>query len=243
MVLSGSRPPAERGQVVQPSAAPLPQLKVRTLPSAPPLAPGLFVSTAPDSRPAEQMRLLAARLESRLGSGLRVVAVSSWDSRVGKTTVAANLAMVLAESQRRVLAIDACPGAAALTRLFGIEPDGVGLCEQLLRRLDGDSSPWEVVQIAETLTIMPGSATAQPALPLLASEAFAQLVRDMLRLFDAVVVDTEALQLASDAVVLQRKVDGYVMVAGRHRSTTRGLRELTSRVERPRILGVVFNEH
>jgi Mrp family chromosome partitioning ATPase len=65
----------------------------------------------------------------------------------------------------------------------------------------------------------------------------------MLRLFDAVVVDTEALQLASDAVVLQRKVDGYVMVAGRHRSTTRGLRELTSRVERPRILGVVFNEH
>jgi protein-tyrosine kinase len=223
--------------------APLPQLKVRTLPSAPPLAPGLFVSTAPDSAPAEQMRKLAARLESRLASGLRVVVVSSWDRGVGKTTVAANLAMVLAESQRRVLVIDGCPGAAALTRVFGIEPEGMGLCEQLLRRLDGDSSPWEVVQIAETLTILPGSATEQPALPLLSSEAFSRLVHDMSQLFDALVIDTEALEASSDAVVLQRKVDGYVIVASRGRSTTRSLREIATRIELKRILGVVFNEH
>jgi Mrp family chromosome partitioning ATPase/uncharacterized protein involved in exopolysaccharide biosynthesis len=232
---------APRGAVAAP--APLPQLKVRTLPSAPPLAPGLFVSTAPDSAAAEQMRKLAARLESRLATGLRVVAVSSWDRQVGKTTVAANLAMVLAESQRRVLVIDACPGAAALTRVFGIEPEGMGLCEQLLRRLDGDSSPWEVVQIAETLTILPGSATEQPALPLLSSEAFSRLVRDMSQLFDALVIDTEALEVSSDAVVLQRKVDGYVIVASRGRSTTRSLHEIASRIELKRILGVVFNEH
>ena len=204
----------------------LPRLKVRSLPSAPPLAPGLFVSTDPRSKPAEQMRLLAARLDSQIGTALRVVAVSSWEAGIGKTTVAANLAMVLAESQKRVLVVDACPGGAALTRIFGIEPDGVGLCEQLQGWLDGGAEPWEVVQIAETLTVMPASSVQQPALPLLSSEAFSRLVNDMGQLFDALVIDTEALATSSDAVVLQRKVDGYVVVASRKRSTTRSLKEI-----------------
>ncbi|MCC6748685.1 MAG: hypothetical protein IT371_13575 [Deltaproteobacteria bacterium] len=221
----------------------LPEIKVRTIASRAPVGPGLFVSTDPHSKAADQMRLLAARLQSQIGDTLRVVAVSSWEPQVGKTTVAANLAMVLAESQRRVLVIDACPGPASLTRTFGLEPTGAGLCEQLQRWLDGGSEPWEVVQVAETLTVLPATSVPRPALPLLSSEAFSRLVADMSQLYDALVLDTEGLERASDAVVLQKKVDGYVMVAARNRSTTRGLKEIYTRLDPKRILGVVFNEH
>jgi Mrp family chromosome partitioning ATPase len=166
---------------------------------------------------------------------------------VGNTTVAANHVMVLAESQKRVLAVDACPGKASLTRIFGIEPTGAGLCEQLQRWLDAKhgsaAGPGELVQIAETLTICTSSAVPRPALPLLASEAFTRFASDMSHFFDAIVIDTEPLQSASDAVVLQRLVDGYVMVLARHQSTTRGLQNVCSRIEPERILGFVFNEH
>ena len=155
--------------------------------------------------------------------------------------MAANLAMVLAEAQKRVLAVDACPGRASLTRIFGIEPEGRGLCEQLQSWLDakGSAAPWELTQIAETITICTASSVARPALPLLASEAFA----DMSCFFDAIVIDSEALAVASDAVVLQRLVDGYVMVVAREQSTTRGLQNISSRLDPARILGFVFNEH
>jgi Mrp family chromosome partitioning ATPase/uncharacterized protein involved in exopolysaccharide biosynthesis len=229
-----------------PSPAGPPQPKIRVLATAPPYAPGLFVSVQPESKPAEQMRLLAGRLEAQIGKSLRVVAVSSWEQGVGKSTVAANLAMVLAESQKRVLAVDACPGGAALTRIFGIEPEGKGLCEQLQAWLDGkrgSTSPWELDQIAETLTICTSSSVLRPALPLLASEAFTRFVGDMVQLFDAVVIDTQALAVASDAVVLQRLVEGYVMVVARGQSTTRSLRAITTRIDPARILGFVFNEH
>lgn len=237
------RAPGESALAVrsQDAVASLPQPKIRAVAAKPPLAAGLFVSTDPRSKQAEQMRLLAARLEKQIGNALRVVAVTSWEPGVGKTTVAANLAMVLAESQKRVLAIDACAGGAALTRTFGIEPDGAGIFEQLQRWLDGKGAPWEVVQIAETLTILPSSTSEKPALPLLSSEAFSRLVSDMLQIFDALIVDTAALASSSDAVVLQKRVDGYLVVAARGRTRTRSLQAIASRLDPKRILGTVFN--
>jgi len=44
-------------------------------------------------------------------------------------------------------------------------------------------------------------------------------------------------------VVLQRLVDGYVMVVARERSTTRSLQSICSRIDPHRILAFVFNEH
>ena len=222
--------------------APLPDLRVYTLPAEAALAPGLFVSSDRNGKAAEQMRLLAGQLQGRNDAYRRVFAVTSWEPGVGKTTVAANLAMAMAESQRRVLCIDACPGGAVLTGALGLELDGVDLCQQLQRWLDGSSDPWEVVQVADTLSVMPAGARARPVFPLLSSQALERLIYDMLQIFDIIVLDTKALAEASDAVALQQVVDGFVMVVARRRSNRRGLAEATSRLDARRILGVVFNE-
>ena len=51
-----------------------------------------------------------------------VFAVTSGQSGVGKTTIVANLVAALALKQKRVLAIDAALGRAALNRFFDIKP-------------------------------------------------------------------------------------------------------------------------
>ncbi len=222
--------------------SPLPGLRVYTLPPRASVAPALFVSTDRNGDPAEQMRLLAGQIQGRNDAYRRVFAVTSWEPGVGKTTVAANLAMAMAESQRRVLCIDACSGGAVMTRALGLEPDGVDLCQQLQRWLDGSSDPWEVVQIADTLSLLPAGSRPRPMLPLLSSQAFDRLIYDMLQIFDTIVIDTRALEDASDAVALQQVVDGFVLLVGRRRSNRRGLAQAISRLDARRILGVVFNE-
>jgi len=240
MVLAGAYGDSNGGS----SAPKPPEQRVHTIPGqSQAAAPGLFVASAPRSKAAEQMRLLAARVQSELGENLRVVTIGSWESGSGRTTVAANLAAVLAEAQKRVLLIDACPSTAALTHLFGFEVAGVGLCDQLQRWLDKEAAPWDVVQVAENLSVMPAVVDpTTPAMPLLLSEAFVRMVNDMTKLYDVLVIDTEPLQEVSDSIVLKRLVDGYVMVTRRRRSTTRSLKEINTRLSPDNIFGVVFNQ-
>ncbi len=239
--LGGDAAPAEEPEAY-PEEGPQVGLKVFNLPGPAVLGSGVFVSSDRNGEAAEQMRLLAGQLLGRNDAYRRVFAVTSWEPGVGKTTVAANLAMAMAESQRRVLCIDTCPPAATLTRALSLEPDGVGLCRQLQWWLDGSSDPWEVVQVGDSLSVLPAGGVARPVFPLLSSQALERLVYDMLQLFDTIVIDTSALSKVSDAVALQNVVDGYVLVVGRGRSNRRGLNEVCGRIDPRRILGVVFNQ-
>ena len=87
----------------------------------------------------------AESLRRRLGSGggsppLRVIAVTSGKGGVGKTHVAANLAVLAARAGRRVLIIDADLGLANVEIVYGIAPryhlghllDGVATLDDVL---------------------------------------------------------------------------------------------------------------
>jgi flagellar biosynthesis protein FlhG len=85
----------------------------------------------------------AESLRRRLGGAappLRVIAVTSGKGGVGKTNVAANLAVLAARAGRRVLVIDADLGLANVEIVFGIAPryhlghllDGVATIDQVL---------------------------------------------------------------------------------------------------------------
>src|SRR5438445_671920 len=78
----------------------------------------------PRSAAAEAYRTLALNLQfSSLDQPLRTVAVTSPSAGEGKTTTVANLAAVLAESGRRVIAVDADLRRPGLHALFGLRND------------------------------------------------------------------------------------------------------------------------
>jgi len=71
---------------------------------------------------AENLRLLLRKKRTEVGDPLRVIAVTSGKGGVGKSTVAANLAVLAAARGKRVLLIDGDLGLANAEILLGIKP-------------------------------------------------------------------------------------------------------------------------
>jgi Mrp family chromosome partitioning ATPase/uncharacterized protein involved in exopolysaccharide biosynthesis len=217
-------------------------LRIRSVIASAPSAPGLFLATEPRGPGADQMRLLASRLEEVDEHPCRVVVVTSWEPRVGRTTLAANLALAMAESRRRTLLVDTCGGDATLTRLFGLRPGEVpSLYEQLSSQMAGSMEPWTLYKVAEALSVIPAGAEAHPMAPMLSTLAFGELVDQLKLIFDVLIFDSVALSEVADAVVLQQHADAVVALVARKRSTLSGFAELTRQIDPHRLRGVVFN--
>ena len=216
-------------------------LRIRTVVTTAPAAAGLFLTTAPRSAGADQMRLLANRLQDQAEPS-QVVVVCSWEPGVGRTTLAANLALAMAESRRRTLLIDTCGGDAALTRLFGLRPEEeTSLYAQLSARMAGTTETWSLYKVAEALSVIPAGTEPRPMAPMLSSLAFAELVDQLKSIFDVLIFDSVALDRGSDAVVLQQQADTVLAVVRRKRSKLTGFAELSRQIDPPRLKGVVFN--
>jgi Mrp family chromosome partitioning ATPase len=218
-------------------------MRFQSVVAQPPEAPGVFLATAPHSSGADQVRLLASRLVDG-EAGARVVLVAGWELRSGRTTVAANIAMALAEARRKVLLVDSCGGDGSLTRLMGLRPDpAASLYEQLSARMSGATASWTVYRLAESLSMVPASSQNPTMGPMLSSVAFGDFIDHCRSVFDVVVLDSRALSEVSDVVILQRKADAVVVVVRRRATTLRGLQQLAQQLEAVRLTGTVFCMH
>jgi len=223
------------------SEEPTVTMQIRSVVAAPPLAAGIFLATAPRSHGADQVRLLAGRFSSG-SNNVRVVLVAGWEPRAGRTTVAANLAMALAEARKRVLLVDSCGGDGSLTRLMGLRPEEkTSLYDQLQAKMSGEQSAWTVYRIAESLSMIPSSSQKAPMGPMLSSVAFGDLLEQCRGIFDTVVIDSRPLSEVSDAVILHSKADSVITVVRRRRSRLDGLQQLVDQMDDRRIVGTVFN--
>ncbi|HJL19602.1 MAG TPA: MinD/ParA family protein [Sandaracinaceae bacterium LLY-WYZ-13_1] len=158
---------------------------------------------APDSLPR------VVRLRPGNERGTHVVAVTSGKGGVGKTQVAANLAVGLAQEGKRVLVLDADLGLASLDLAFGVSPQ-----HDLLSVLTGQRS------IDEILVEAPCGVHLIPACPgrydvanLDASQRARlwDLVEDAARDFDVLIIDTGA-GIGSNAVGFASYADDVLLV-------------------------------
>ncbi|HYT92136.1 MAG TPA: P-loop NTPase [Gemmataceae bacterium] len=94
------------------------------------LDPMLSASHRPSSAAAEAYRGVRTALLFRSGAGPKVVQITSPASGDGKSLLAANLAVSVAQSGKRVLLVDADLRKPRLHRLFGVEA-GTGLASVL----------------------------------------------------------------------------------------------------------------
>lgn len=173
--------------------------------------------------------------------GVQIVCVTSALSAEGKSTVAANLASVLAETGARVLLLDADLRRPKIADLLGLE-GSVGLTTVVL----GRASVAEVVQEwgPSGLHVLPaGSAPPNPS-ELLGSVQMARVLRELRARYDYVVVDTPPVLPVADAVILSRQVDGALVVANVTRAHRRHLSEAIRTMEQGggRIVGIVLNQ-
>ena len=171
---------------------------------------------APDDLAVESIRSLRTVLHFLLlDAANNVLLVTGPTAGVGKSFVAVNLAVVLAQTGKRVLLIDADMRKGHLNRLLGAEP-GLGLSEYIA----GDA-PLDTVVNHFDLTDLDFIGTgARPPNPseLLMHDRLAELLHWGLQGHDFVIIDAPPILAVTDAAVIARHAGAALMVlrAGVH---------------------------
>jgi len=189
---------------------------------------------------AEGYRKLQARLSFSLkATNSTVVLVTSASPGEGKTTTAANLAAVMAESSRRVLLLDGDLRRPSLHKFYSF-PNTAGLSAAFLApEIEPPFTPW----LHEKLALLTTGAVPPNPPELLASERV-HAVMDMLRKqFDVIVIDTPPILSVSDTSLWLSMADGVVLVARGGKTRRGALAAAAAAVQSSHvpILGVVLN--
>jgi capsular exopolysaccharide synthesis family protein len=201
----------------------------------------LPVVSEPRSVEAEAFRKLRTNL-SFLGvdRGSLCCVVTSPSVGEGKSTVTANLAMAIAQSGLRVIVVEADLRRPTVHRLFGLQ-QRVGTTTVLLDHAEvGDALHHLDGEPVAVLTS--GQLPPNPS-ELLGSRPMGELVTELRRRADVVLIDSAPLLPVADPVVVSQFADGVLLVA-RAGSTTRDhIKAARAACDKggARVLGVVLN--
>ena len=183
----------------------------RSLMQAGPLG-GPVCQTRPRSAAANAFRLIRARLDLAAGANnAKVVMLTSPSGGEGKSTVAANLAVAMAQSGRRVLLIDADLATPSLHLLFGVSRDR-GFA-QLLRGLLPPERVIRSTPIKNLDLLVSGPQPSDPT-SLLESGELADLLEPLRDEYDTILIDAPSLAGTADATLIGSMVDAVVLVVG-----------------------------
>lgn len=199
----------------------------------------LVVSTTASPQLVEQFRILAASLHrAQAERPLKSLIVTSASPGDGKSHVAINLALTLSESyKRRVLLIDADLRRPTLHHLFRIS-NARGLSDALNQPAEGKAP---VVQVTETLTVLPAGRLEADPLGGLSSDRMKRLVSDAATHFDWVVVDSPPVGVLADAHLVSEMVDAALLVVRAGVTQFPDLEAAAEKLGPDRILGLVLN--
>jgi capsular exopolysaccharide synthesis family protein len=175
----------------------------------------------------------------------RVLVVTSASPGEGKTTVASNLAIALAEINRRVLLIDADMRKPRLHKVFGVS-NLSGLSNLLRERNPLNGTPLAgVVQATgiPDLFVLSSGPGAVSIPNLLHSERMAELLEKARGEFDTILIDSPPMLPIADARILARSADAVVLVLQAGRTSRDSARAVVNRFSEDGsvILGAVLN--
>ncbi|GID33312.1 capsular exopolysaccharide synthesis family protein [Paractinoplanes brasiliensis] len=180
-----------------------------------PGAPLPVLLRAPDSADAEAYRYLRARLDPRL-HGPSTVLVTSAREGEGRSTTAANLAVVLAQAGRRVVLVDTDVRRPALHLMFDLSRD-----RGLTNVLAGRHSLGETLAAGAivNLRVLAAGADREGNSDLLAAGGLTGLLHELKGQCDVVVLDSPALLSVSDGLGLAAHSDQVLLVTDYRRTT------------------------
>ncbi|HBC63044.1 MAG TPA: hypothetical protein DC058_17750 [Planctomycetaceae bacterium] len=195
----------------------------------------------PRSRPAEAFRAIrTAVCFSAMAGEHRVISVTSPAAGDGKSTLALNLAVSLAQSGKRTVLLESDLRRPKVHKLTGVE-NKVGVVD-VLRGTAEIESAVQTTQVPDLFIIPCGSRPKDPA-ELLARPEYETLLEDLRSRFDYVIVDTPPILAVTDPAGVAARVDGVIvcMRLSRHtrdlgKRTIDSLRDIGATVS-----GVVIN--
>jgi capsular exopolysaccharide synthesis family protein len=180
------------------------------------------------------------------GSARRILAITSSMPSEGKTTITSNLAIALAETNQRVVLIDADMRRPRLHKIFDVT-NTWGLSALLQEQTVISDYPKETLTRKTNipnLSLLVSGPGAVSIPSVLHSNRAAQLLERLKREFDVVLIDCPPMLHLADARVLGRLSDGVILVIRAGRTSQEAAVSAMQRFNEDgtRVLGTILND-
>ena len=195
---------------------------------------------APMDQVEEYAKLRMNLLYVLAGKEKHSIVITSAVSGEGKSTIAANLAISIAMSGKRVLLVDADMRRACQNRVFNYSGKSNGLSDVLagLRK-------WKSVLMTtdyKSLDVLPAGKTPPNPTELLGSYTMRELISQFEQAYDMVILDAPPINIVADALALSSEVAGGLFIVRQGFSDHREIRKALTQAEMAglNLLGFVF---
>lgn len=203
----------------------------------------LFVNANPLDPVSEAYRAIRTSVlfSSTEEQPLKSIIITSPGPQEGKTTTICNLAIAMAQNQKKVLLVDADMRKPRLHEIFK-NKNKAGLSSYL----SGQAAFDELVQNTdiENLSLITGGPFPPNPSELLSSHKMKEFIDAAKKKFDFILVDTPPIAVVTDAVILSRSLDGTIIVLQSGKTSRRALPWVNQLLKdaQGRIIGVLFNQ-
>lgn len=191
---------------------------------------------------AESFRILRTNLQfASVDRALRLLQITSPNPGDGKSYVAANVAVAMAQAGRNVILVDADLRKPSQHRIFGLV-NNVGVTTALIGAPSNLASLLRTTEVDNLRVMTAGPLPPNPS-ELLASRRLKDLMHTLMDECDIVVLDTPPVTVVSDTTVVASEADGVLLVIRAAISRRDALKHSAAalRQVQAHILGVVLN--
>lgn len=205
---------------------------------------GLLIDSASASFPfVEAYKSLRTKIENLTArKGYRKYIITSAHQDEGKTTVAVNLAMALAQNGKSVIVIDCdLRKPAVMLTLTGKQDDSPGM----LSAINGKTDWKDTVKYISShgIFVIPSGGSAENAAELLNSPVLDEVIEGAEREFDYVLIDTPPTKVVTDALVIATRADATILVMKQDYSDVDSINDVIDDFSSSpaKVIGGVFN--
>ncbi len=220
--------------------ATIPSVRGRALSKA--LRKGVPITALQPMSPlSEAYRMLRTNVHvASVDNGVKSLLITSSIPKEGKTTILANLAVVMAQGGKKVLLVDSDLREPSLHRMFNL-PNERGLTDLLLAEVVPDES-WLLDTPVPNLRLLPSGPHLLIPADLFSSKRMEWLINYLSTRADILLFDSPPVLATTDAAVLMSHVDAVLLIVESGRTSIQEVRKALKSVKRARgtILGTVL---
>lgn len=159
---------------------------------------------------SDQYRTLRTNINfSFLDKEIRSIAVTSASHSEGKSTTAANLAIVYAQEGKRVLLLDGDLRKPAMHQTFSLD-NSIGLSTVLIRKSALESTI-QSTEIEHLHVLTSGPLPPNPV-ELLGSANMESLINQLIEKYDMLIIDSPPILTMADGQILANRCEGTLLV-------------------------------
>ena len=191
---------------------------------------------------SEQYRTIRTNIQyASIDKELQTFVVTSSGAGEGKSTTAANLAVVFADTGKRTLLVDADLRKPSIAESFILDGH-TGLSNLIANPAAGVENYVQQSSIPNLAILSSGIIPPNPS-ELLASQRMNQVIEELKQYYEVIIFDMPPIALVTDAQIMASKVDGTILVIREGQTDKESVRHAKQLLERVQanILGVVFN--